>query len=73
MSESDPILTLHLPRSVVSMALAALAKLPLEQVAAAHNCLAQAAISADEYRAQMLAEKQLQERQAYMDRVAAHK
>lgn len=44
----EPILTLHLPRSVAHLALAALRKQPLEQVEAAHAWLASQIQSAEE-------------------------
>lgn len=44
----DPVLTLHLPRSVVLACLAALGKQPLEQALHAHGTLAAEAGRAEE-------------------------
>lgn len=59
----DPVYTMLLPRSVVLTCLAALGKLPFEQVAGAHAVLAAEAQQAEERMMMLVIQKQLMDEQ----------
>jgi hypothetical protein len=63
----DPVLTLHLPRSVLLTALAALGKQPLEQVAATHAVLVRAVQEAEEMAVMQVLAKRAEEQRAYRE------
>ena len=62
----DPVLTLHVPRSAVLTALAALAKQPFEAVTGAHGQLVGALQAAEERAVMQVIQQRMEE-----DRIAA--